>query len=54
MIEEFDRDGDGLIDEEEFLAIIKPSIVWSFLIFVLQLWLLYRDKEKLKKCNQSS
>ena len=28
MIEEFDRDGDGMIDEEEFLAIIKPSIVW--------------------------
>jgi Ca2+-binding EF-hand superfamily protein len=27
MIEEFDRDGDGQIDEEEFLAIIKPSIV---------------------------
>jgi Ca2+-binding EF-hand superfamily protein len=27
MIEEFDRDGDGEIDEEEFLAIIKPSIV---------------------------
>ncbi len=30
MIEEFDRDGDGEIDEEEFLAIIKPSIVWFF------------------------
>ena len=30
MIEEFDRDGDGQIDEEEFLAIIKPSIVWYF------------------------
>ncbi len=26
MIEEFDRDGDGQIDEQEFIAIIRPSI----------------------------